>query len=606
MKGGTERARLPPPFLSARIVAYSPVDMTNVRWVLGTGLLSGLVACGTSSVTAPELLEATKTGEAFEGQQCSAIRPPTEPDLMAWDAGSRANLKSLQEQGVVGVRYKAEGCNVELEVLNCVGGDTKLNFSAYAATETKTAKSQRDLFAELPIGAARLGGKVGGGRALRTDYMLAGVLSTPVMKAFPADKLVGDCDRATHVVSKVYLGGFAMASGQSEVLSASASLFGIGAGGSQDRTAERLATEGSAEACEKAQKEGTREAGCSVPLRVGLTPIEGRAEGSCPTGSTWNGTDCVQKKVITELSCPAGTQLDGKTCVPTVSTSCPAGTHFVSGQGCVADVAASGPAASPTPAAPASGGCPAGMAKVSGGSFTMGKVGDFTLSEYCLDLTEVTVSAYAACVKSGKCSAEGIGTQFWSGEVQGKGACNWGVTGRDNHPMNCVDWGQAATFCSAQGKRLPTEQEWEWAARGGSEARAFPWGAAEPDFQACWSGVTKRTGTCAVGSFSAGNAKGGFQDLAGNVWEWTASKYDATARVGRGGSWGSGDPATACVRRFASGMSPRIGPAPSAFAAPGKRSFDSLFSFPLGNGCMAIDKAVAISWRVPVHAVGVV
>jgi len=203
-----------------------------------------LAGCGASSVIAPPLMEPTKTAEAFEGVQCSAIRPPTEPDLMAWDSGSRLNLAALQNKGAVGVRYKADGCNVELEVLNCVGeGDYE--FSPYAATETKIAKSARDLFVELPLGAAKLGGKVGGGRALRTDYMLAGLLALPVMRAYPAGKLSGDCDRATHVVGKLYLGGFAMAAGDTEKLGAEVSLFGIGAGGSLDRSAERISSEGS-------------------------------------------------------------------------------------------------------------------------------------------------------------------------------------------------------------------------------------------------------------------------------------------------------------------------------------------------------------------------
>lgn len=258
--------------------------MRPARVLLSIALLTSLaipLSCGLSSVTAPDLMEADSVASAFKGEgdpSCAAIRPQTEPDLMGWDSGSRLNLKALQEQGVVGVRYKAVGCNVELEVLQCVGKGVEYGFSPYSATESKTAKSQRDLFAELPIGAAKLGGKVGGGRALRTDYMLAGVLKTPVMKAFPSEKLEGDCDRATHVVSTVYLGGFAMASGQSEQLAAEASIFGIGVGGSQDRTAERLASEGNPESCTKAQKEGTREPLCNVPLRIGLTPIAWREE----------------------------------------------------------------------------------------------------------------------------------------------------------------------------------------------------------------------------------------------------------------------------------------------------------------------------------------
>jgi hypothetical protein len=84
----------------------------------------GSVACGPSlpEVGKSELPEATSTGDAFPGVKCSAVRPQTEPDLMGWDSGSRANLNSLRRQGIIAVRYDAKGCNVELEVLsNCIG-----------------------------------------------------------------------------------------------------------------------------------------------------------------------------------------------------------------------------------------------------------------------------------------------------------------------------------------------------------------------------------------------------------------------------------------------------------------------------------------------------
>ncbi len=246
-----------------------------------------LTACGGPGALAPDLLEPAKPGEAFDGQQCSAVRPPTEPDLMAWDAGSRLNLKSQGEQGVVAVRYEAKGCNVELEVLNCVG-EGNYRFSPYKANESKLAKSSRDLYTELPLGAARLGGKVGGGRALRADYMLAGILSLPPMQSFDPASLTGDCERATHVVGRLYLGGFAMASGLSEELSSGASVFSAGAGGNQQRSAERLSEEGDASACAKAQDEARQDPLCSVPLRVGLVPITGRSAGAATTerGST--------------------------------------------------------------------------------------------------------------------------------------------------------------------------------------------------------------------------------------------------------------------------------------------------------------------------------
>jgi formylglycine-generating enzyme required for sulfatase activity len=181
------------------------------------------------------------------------------------------------------------------------------------------------------------------------------------------------------------------------------------------------------------------------------------------------------------------------------------------------------------------------MAAIPGGGFKMGERGDnVTVAPFCLDVTEVTVSAFGTCVSSGACSS-GVGTMFNDGKDLGKGACNWGVSGREKHPINCVNWDQATAYCGSVSKRLPSEEEWEWAARGGTEGRTYPWGNAEPDSRACWSGVSKRSGTCDVGSFAQGDNRWGIHDLAGNVWEWTSSKYDDTHRVTRGGGWSSGD-----------------------------------------------------------------
>jgi formylglycine-generating enzyme len=190
------------------------------------------------------------------------------------------------------------------------------------------------------------------------------------------------------------------------------------------------------------------------------------------------------------------------------------------------------------------------MASLPGGTFRMGDRGDVvTAQPFCIDVTEVTVDAYAACVRAGRCSADHAGQRTVDGRTFiADVRCNYGVHGRDNHPMNCVDWEQSATFCSAQGKRLPSEEEWEWAARGGSQGRTYPWGSELPEAQLCWSGMQKKDHTCAVGSFPEGDAPGGIHDLAGNVWEWTQSS-DATevapvlpgARVIRGGCWGYDD-----------------------------------------------------------------
>jgi hypothetical protein len=115
-----------------------------------------------------------------------------------------------------------------------------------------------------------------------------------------------------------------------------------------------------------------------------------------------------------------------------------------------------------------------------------------------------------------------------------------------------VTWDQAEAYCHSRGARLPTEIEWEYAARGGSEARAYSWGNEPPDSsRTCW----KRPHSCEVGSFGAGAF--GLLDMIGNVWEWTSSNYgvypwppaSAPHKIYRGGSWS---------RRFDKWMSPTL------------------------------------------------
>lgn len=102
---------------------------------------------------------------------------------------------------------------------------------------------------------------------------------------------------------------------------------------------------------------------------------------------------------------------------------------------------------------------------------------------------------------------------------------------RLNHPINYVTHAQAAAYCAAQGKRLPTEAEWEYAARG-TDGRIYPWGSQSPTSQLCWSGIKPRHTTCAVGSYPLGASPFGVLDMAGNVAEWTSSPETDTAGPG--------------------------------------------------------------------------
>ncbi len=204
-----------------------------------------------------------------------------------------------------------------------------------------------------------------------------------------------------------------------------------------------------------------------------------------------------------------------------------------------------GGSAGPAPARPqtAASECPANMAALASGTFVVGDRQDtVNVAPYCLDRTEVTVRAYGACVTAGRCTEPNA---FNAPSGEATAYCNWKHPGRDEHPINCVDWFQAVSFCKWQEKRLPSEEEWEWAARGGSAGRTYPWGGGTPDAQFCWSGVSVRYSTCPVGSFPDGDALGGIHDLAGNVWEWTATTFNGANRVARSDSWGSKDPSHA-------------------------------------------------------------
>jgi len=205
-------------------------------------------------------------------------------------------------------------------------------------------------------------------------------------------------------------------------------------------------------------------------------------------------------------------------------------------------------------------GCPGGMVRVPGGEFLMGTDSGLswerpahvvTLSSgYCLDATEVTVGDYAACVATGACEVapttvnmEILPEPDWPSHSK---FCNGNREDRAKHPINCVNWDQATAYCTFAGKRLPTEAEWEYGARGGDD-RIYPWGNGAPSaklLNLCgaecrvmakkllgvdwWVAYQDSDGwgsTAPVGSYPAGSSPTGALDMAGNVAEWTADVY---------------------------------------------------------------------------------
>ena len=147
--------------------------------------------------------------------------------------------------------------------------------------------------------------------------------------------------------------------------------------------------------------------------------------------------------------------------------------------------------------------------------------------------SEITVAQYRACVDWGNCTKPN--------DKSASEYCNWGYPDRDAHPVNCVDWNQAKSFCEWVGGRLPTEKEWE-AEASNKGSREYPWGAAEVSCERAIWGDWLRTDGCGkdstwpVCSKPRGNSVSGLCDMSGNVWEWTSSA-DYSVRVPRGGSW---------------------------------------------------------------------
>jgi iron(II)-dependent oxidoreductase len=170
--------------------------------------------------------------------------------------------------------------------------------------------------------------------------------------------------------------------------------------------------------------------------------------------------------------------------------------------------------------------------RIGGGKFTMGAdsgetgfedaapAREIAIKTFEMSKTVVTVEQYAECVNAGGCTEPG----------SADAGCNWGRPDRQTHPVNCVYLSQARQYARFKGARLPSEAEWEYAARSGGREQKYPWGNNEPTcdraVMAGYGDVGCGTGhTMPVCSKPSGNTAQGLCDMAGNVWQWMQDRY---------------------------------------------------------------------------------
>jgi formylglycine-generating enzyme required for sulfatase activity len=249
----------------------------------------------------------------------------------------------------------------------------------------------------------------------------------------------------------------------------------------------------------------------------------------------------------------------------------------------------------PSASATAAASCPERMVLIPAGQFFMGSDAkeamqnqkpshNVALGGFCMDLYEVRAKEYRECSAVGKCRRAAPEVEWPNITAADKKTystlCTIADIAKDEHPINCVNWEMASTYCKNNGKRLPTEAEWEYATRG-PDGRVYPWGDEAPTAQhlnACgveclaWAKQNKVAAqfpgvlyqaddgyatTAPVGKFPAGRSRFGPFDVVGNVWEWVADwegAYPAadqknptgpdsgTKRVIRGGAWNGSFP----------------------------------------------------------------
>jgi hypothetical protein len=237
------------------------------RGALAAGAV-GLAAC------APNLADQASKAPSFDrpGEaKCGVAKSQSEPLIVEWPSAARAKLEALSRTGVVAVHYS--GC--EMEVLASCNAPGKYAYTAITPKHDHVAiKNEDDLYANIPLGAAKLEGKLQTAGELDVDMSLVGRYASD-QTVVRADQLQGpDCEKATHVVSALTVGAFDFFAGSGATVGGSVGVGNVGGGASQQSSKELLNSDGRMKSCDSATtSDKTPPDGCGAILRLEVVPL---------------------------------------------------------------------------------------------------------------------------------------------------------------------------------------------------------------------------------------------------------------------------------------------------------------------------------------------
>jgi hypothetical protein len=228
-------------------------------------------ACG-SSIKHANLMDQTAAGQ----NRCTVAKSHDRPFVVEWDATDLASFEARTQRGIVFVKYS--GC--EMTVLDCADPSIPGKYGKYAdpqwtsgGVEQIDIKDEGELYANLPLGAASLAGKVEGGDELHLRYYVSGV-ATSTRDAMYASDIAGNakCKDATHFVAAYNLGAFEISSSARDAESAKVGVGNVGAGGEKRHEEKRLKQGGKLDTCTMHDQTA-----CRVPIRLVVRPVQSGA-----------------------------------------------------------------------------------------------------------------------------------------------------------------------------------------------------------------------------------------------------------------------------------------------------------------------------------------